>query len=283
MLQRGAININDKIGKYLPEYSHIDVTIFQLATHTSGLQADLDSSQIHSNEDFEKQIQSIKLETKPGEKVVYSDCGYILLGFILEKISGKTLDKLAEEEVFKPLGMKNSTFYPDIKKCAPTELTVERGLVRGKTHDEKAYYSNKIIGHAGLFTNVHDLTLFAQMILNNGLVNDEVYLKKEYIDLWFHKFATDEDNISRGIGWIAGNTPNSTGGVCSDDTILHLGFTGTTLIIDRTNNLGIVVLTNRVHPTRDNRKLVTGRKIITGCVYKILDREELWKKETLKK
>lgn len=282
-LQENKINLNTKIGEVLTEYSYLDINIYDLATHSSGLAADFDIKNIHCNDDVMKQLKDIRLEYKTGTNVVYSDKGFILLGMILEKIYGKTLDEIAKDEIFKPLGMNNSTYYPDKEKCAPTEITEERGIVWGKTHDEKGYYSNNILGHAGLFCNIEDVNKFVQMILNEGVVNGKVYIKKEYLDLWFTPLEKEQDGTIRSIGWILGNTPNITGGICSNETLIHTGFTGTSLVIDRINNIGIVVLSNRVHPTRENKKLITGRKLITQCVYENIMKNNVNGKNITKK
>lgn len=269
-LQEGRINLSDKLEKFLPQYSDLDINIYSLVTHTSGLPADFDIPNIHSNEDFLKQLNDMRKEYETGTDVVYSDKNFVLLGKVLEKVYGKSLDVIAEEKVFKPLDMKTATFHPKKENTAPTEYTKERGLVWGKTHDEKGYYSTDIIGHAGLFCSVEDVRKFTDMILNDGIVNDSVYLEKKYLDLWFTPCVTEYDGTVRSIGWIYGKSKNVTGDGVSDNTIFHTGFTGTSIVVDRDNKLGIILLTNRVHPTRENRKLIPNRHLIVDAV---LDKE----------
>lgn len=274
-LQQQRIYLDTKVKSILRRFSHFDITIYDLVTHSSGLPADFDIPNIHSDWDFEKQLTHLKQTAKVGEDVVYSDPGFVILGLVLEEIYNKPLDQIAKEEIFEPLGMKTATYHPIKDMCAPTELTQERGLVVGKTHDEKGYYSNRILGHAGLFCTIDDVNKFIKMVLNDGWVNNKVYLRKEYLNLWFTNMEMETDGTIRSMGWILGNTPNITGGVCSEETLLHTGFTGTSIIIDRLNNIGIAVLSNRVHPTRQNTKLIQGRQLITKLVYSNLSKKKV--------
>lgn len=265
-LQERKINLSDKLEKYLPEYEYLNVTIYDLATHSSGLPADLDTHAIHSNEELLKQLSEVKKTYETGTDIVYSDIGFILLGKALEKIYNKSLEELAIEKVFKPLDMNSSTFKPQREKTAPTELTKERGLVWGKAHDEKSYYSNSVLGHAGLFSTVDDIRKFTDMILNDGVVNGEVYLEKECLDLWFTPCLVGKDNIARSIGWIYGKCKCITGENVSENTISHTGFTGTSIVLDRDNKRSVILLSNRVHPARDNIKLIYDRHLLVDEV-----------------
>jgi len=271
-IQNSLVDLNDDISYYLPAYNYLGITVYDLVTHTSGLPADFDIPNIHSNTDFEKQLRNIELERNPGEKVVYSCVGYTLLGMVLESAYEGSLADIAKKEVFKPLGMINTTFSPEEMKCAPTEVTLERGIVRGRAHDEKAYYSSKPIGAAGAFSDALDLSKFISMVLNDGMVDGQEYLKKEIIDMWFTPCEYELDLSARSIGWIVGENASVTGTICSGDTISHTGYTGTSLVIDRLNNIGFVLLTNSVHPIRENRTLfIPMRKTIAEAVYKDME------------
>lgn len=266
MLQSGKIKLSDKMGLYLEDYAYLDITIYHLVTHSAGLKPSLDNRNIKSHDDFKKTLRNIKLDYTPGTKSIYSDIGFILLGMVIETVYNMNLDKIAEIEIFKPLSMKRATFYPNSEDAAPTEKTSGRGMVRGKVHDESAYYSNKILGHAGLFCDINDVSKFVKMILNDGKISNKVYLDKKYIDMLFHTEVIDIDGVSRSIGWVLGKT-NSTGDKVSKNTISHTGFTGTSIVIDRTKKIGIIVLSNRVHPTRENKLLVSKRKEIINSLY----------------
>ena len=266
MLQADKINLNDKIGKYLKEYDYLDITIYNLVTHSSGLKSGFSSLKIESKEEFILALKNIKLDYIPGTKCIYSDIGFVILGMVIEKIYNMKLDEIADIEVFKPLSMKRATFHPNVKNCAPTEQTIDRGLIRGIVHDETAFYSGRILGHAGLFCDINDACKFVKMILNDGMVSNKVYLEKKYIDMLFHPEVLDIDGVKRSIGWVVGKV-NSTGNSVSENTISHNGFTGTNIVIDRDNKIGIVVLSNRVHPTRENNLLLSRRKEIIGSIY----------------
>lgn len=273
-IQAGKMDINDKISKYL-DYD-FDITVYDLLTHQSGLQPDLDNQNMKSHQDFVDELKNIKLQYTPRSKCVYSCVGFIFLGMILEKVYNKPLDEIAKEEVFIPLEMKRATFKSDVTKSAPTELTINRGLVRGKVHDESAYYSEKALGNAGLFCDINDASKFVKMILNDGKVKNGIYLDKKYIDMLFDIKVRDLDGFGRSTGWLVGKN-NITGDKVSDNTISHTGFTGTSIVIDRDNNLGIIILSNRVHPTRDNRLLIDKRKEIISSVYENIKVKKLIK------
>lgn len=264
MLYKNKIKLNDKVCYYLNDFKYSEITILDLLTHTSGLPADSILKQIKNKEDLVYKIYTMDLEYEKGTKVLYSDIGFILLGLIIEKVYQKSLDEVAKEEVFIPLEMNDSCYKPiDKDRCAPTELTLERGLVKGTVHDEKADVLGGVAGHAGLFSTVSDVTKFCKMIQNNG--GD--YLPKEYVDLWFKPLKQDDDKEFRSIGWIVGDEENITGHLGGMDTIFHTGFTGTSIVINRELNVCCILLSNRVHPTRENRNLIRRRKEFSNICF----------------
>lgn len=267
LLQENKINLKDKVKKYLPNFKYENITIFHLLTHSSGLPADMDWKEINTRQELIDKIYSEDLIYSPGEDVIYSDLGFIFLGFIIERIYNKTLDKIAYEKIFVPLNMKDTSFNPkDKERCAPTEAT-NKEIVKGHVHDEKACMLGGVCGAAGLFSNIEDLIKFVKMILNDGKINDKQFIKKVYIDLWFKPLEKGKNNNIKSIGWGVGKG-NVTGSFCSDNTIFHTGFTGNTLIIDRDNKIGFIFLSNRIHPTRDNKLLIRKRKYISNYIFK---------------
>lgn len=270
MLYKNKIKLDDKVSYYLKEFKHKEIIILDLLTHTSGLPADSSLKEIKNKDDLISKIYHMDLEYEPGRKVIYSDIGFILLGLIIEKVYQKSLDEVAKEEVFIPLGMNDSCYNPEDKeRCAPTELTESRSLVKGFVHDEKADTLEGVAGHAGLFSTISDVTKFCKMIQDNG--GD--YLPKEYIDLWFKPLKPINDKEFRSIGWVVGKDENITGNLGSMDTISHTGFTGTSIVINRKSNICCVLLSNRVHPTRENKRLIISRKIFSNVCF-----EEVQKK-----
>ena len=206
-------------------------------------------------------------------KIVYSDVGFMLLGFIIEEITHEKLDDFVWKNISIPLEMFNTGYsrisHPtfDYKKAAATEIrndSLVQGLVRGKVHDERAYMLDGVAGHAGLFSCVKDLEHFIRMILDDGMYNGKRFLSKASIDLMFTPQVKETSGVNlltttRGLGWIVGGDYPGCGELASKETIHHTGFTGTNIFIDRINKIGFTLLTNRVHPTRDNTKIIPFR------------------------
>ena len=264
---QGRIGLGDKLSKYLDRFKYDDITIFDLLTHTSGLPADLPVLSITTRDDILNQVYATDKGYVTGKKVVYSDLGYILLGEMISKIYGKPLEEVAKEEIFDPLEMTSTCFNPiDKESCAPTEVTEGRGVIKGVVHDEKAFSLGGAAGNAGVFSNAKDLSNFLRMVLNDGVYNGKEFLPKEIIDLWFLPVVYENDaSRMRSLCWIVGNNDLVVKG--QQNVISFNGFTGPSLMIDRENKLGIALLTNRVHPTRDNRQISRERPIITDEVY----------------
>lgn len=268
MIDKGLISLSDKANKYNKDIKYDDITIYHLLTHTSGLPADIDSKEIMSPQEIKKLIYSLDKKYETGKQFLYSDIGYIMLGDIISNIYNKPLDLIANEEIFIPLNMTDTSYNPlQIDRCAPTELTKDRGLVKGNVHDEKAYSLNGVAGHAGVFSTAKDLSNFAQMVLNNGIYNNARFLSSNLIDEWFKPLVLDDDEY-RSYSYIYGS--NSLVIKEGENVISFNGFTGPSISIDRDNNIGIVLMTNRVHPTRDNRQISKARANISHEVYKQL-------------
>lgn len=274
LIEKNVLNIDDKVSKFLPRFKYDDITIYDVLTHTSGLPADYRTKDIITYDEALGKLFSSDKETEKGV-FVYSDLDYILLGLIIEKVCNKKLDIVFEEEVAIPLEMSSTGFKPKNKKnVAPTEITKNRGLVCGFVHDEKAFSMNGVAGHAGLFSNVNDLTNFCKMILNDGIYNGKKYLEKNTIDIWFHPLV-DNDQFKRSFSWFVGDNPNVIEG---ENSISFSGFTGPSISIDREKNVAIVLLANRVHPTRDNSLIKYLRGEISSNIYKCLEKDFLIKK-----
>lgn len=265
LLEEGKLRLYDAVIKYIPQFKHDNITLWDLLTHTSGLPAGIaGSNEAKSKEELLEKMFSLELKYEKNTKIVYSDVGFILLGMVVEKISGLTLDLFAEKYIFEPLEMTNSHFNPKNKElCAPTEIRGEI-VTRGEVHDEKALILGGVAGHAGLFSTVDDISKFIKMILHDGKYKNIQFLSKATIDLLFVPQVRETQGVSlvneqRGLGWIVRGSFCSAGDLASEETILHTGFTGTNIFIDRINKVGFSLLTNRVHPTRDNVKIIPFR------------------------
>lgn len=269
LIEQGKIRLYDPVCTYLPNFMHKHVTIFDLLTHTSGLPADVRrANKLASKEEALEKIFGAELTYDKNTKIVYSDIGFILLGLLVESVSGKTLDNFAKEYIFNPLEMTSTTYNPtDFLRCAPTEERndeVVKGMLRGKVHDEKAYILGGVAGHAGVFSCVKDVKNFLEMLLNDGEFKGKRILSKAVVDMLFVPQVRVQNGISmdydqRGLGWIVKGSYSSAGDLASPNTILHTGFTGTNVFVDRDNKVAFSLLTNRVHPTRNNTKIISFR------------------------
>lgn len=269
LLEQGKLRLYDAVSTYLPRFRFKNITVWDLVTHTSGLKADvIAANKIRSKDELLNQIYNSDLVYPTNSKIVYSDIGFMLLGFIIEEVSGMSLAEFAKANIFEPLDMIDTTYNPeDLDRCAPTEMRDDelyKGYLRGKVHDEKAFILDGIAGHAGVFSTVKDLSNFIKMILNDGVYNGKRFLSKASVDLLFTPQVEEQNGISlnneiRTIGWILGGSWPSCGDLASKETIHHTGYTGTNIFIDRKNKIGFTMLTNRVHPTRDNIKIIAFR------------------------
>ena len=276
LVEDGKVRLYDPVQVYLPRFKHDDILVWDLMTHSSGLPADVSrAAKIASKEEALDKIYSAEKTYDKNEKIVYSDIGYMLLGFLIESVTSKSLDIVAQEMIFDPLNMKDSGYFPkDITRVAPTEFRHEEvfdGLLRGKVHDEKAYILGGPAGHAGLFSTVKDVSHFLTMFLQDGMYQGKQFFSKATIDLLFRAQVEVKNKISldtekRGLGWIVQGNYSSASDLASPETILHTGFTGTNIFIDRKNKIAFCMLSNRVHPTRDNIKIIRFRPKVGNFV-----------------
>ena len=268
-----TIKFETKLKSILPEFKYDDVTIYDILVHRSGLGPSVDMKD--KKQDKETLInEMLKLEKsyKTGTDIVYSDIGYILLGLGLEKVFNKPLDKISKEMIFDPLKMNNTMFNPKNKeKCAPTEYIdqTKTSVYTGVVHDWKARLMDGVAGHAGVFTDASDIGNYIQMVLNKGNFEGKQFISEELIDLWFKNLVHEtKANRNRSLCWITGFNKFIINGI-DENTISFHGFSGPSISIDRTNNIGIGILSNSVHPIRENKdKLNFYRPLITEEVYK---------------
>ena len=242
-------------------------------THTSGLPADIKLDLSADKETIRRKIYYCDSIYEKNTKVLYSDIGFILLGFIIEEIVGKPLDIVSKEFIFTPLNMDDTSYLPDSKlvdRCAPTENSPHfRKILRGEVHDRKAYLMGGVSGHAGIFSDINDMSKFARMILNGGEYNKKRILSEKSVESLF-KRQTPIGEINRGLGYLTFDVRSPFSTMNSSESIFHTGFTGTSLLIDKGNKISIIVLSNRVHPTRENIKIIEERKKIHEKIMKIL-------------
>ena len=239
------------------------MTVEQLLLHTSGLPSWKPLYETcKSYRELLKAILETPLEAEPGSLYRYSDLGFILLGELAAKTGGKPLAALEEELVFRPLGMKNTLRNPPAsrkKRIAPTELDKEtKEYIHGKVHDENARAGEGITGHAGLFSTSSDLSRLARELLL-ALKGKSRRLDRKVIEN-FIRCKNSPGGSSRALGWDTPSKKSSVGELASRNSFGHTGFTGTSIWIDPENDLYIILLSNRVHPTRQNRKISNVRR-----------------------
>ena len=258
--EQGLLDLDRTVASYLPEFNAPDkaaITVRMLITHRGGLEAFAALYRdTKGREEYLTKINERPLKSTPGTATVYSDWDLILMQLIIERLTGKSLDQFTTERVFAPLGMTSTMFNPDsaqfFNRVAPTEIdSVRGGLVRGKVHDENANAMGGVSGHAGLFSSVSDLTVFAQMLLNGGEYNGVRIVKPSTLARWT---APQSGTSSRALGWDTPSKGSSSGRFFSARSFGHTGFTGTSIWMDPERGLFVILLTNRVNPSRDNTR-----------------------------
>jgi CubicO group peptidase (beta-lactamase class C family) len=273
LVEQGKVALDAPLQEYLAEWvgpNKDRVTVRHLLTHTSGLPAFKPyDQQTHDPDSLAKLMFSTALDTVPGARMVYSDIGAYMLGRLVERLCGQTLDACARTRVFEPLGMTETMFRPPaslLARIAPTEVdSLRGGLVRGKVHDERAYYLGGVSAHAGLFSTAHDLARFARMYLNGGTLDNARILTPATIRLF-----TTRQVSNRALGWQKPDSSNSAGHRMSADAFGHTGFTGTSIWIDPQRDVFVILLSNRVNPTRANTRINQVRVALADSVMSVI-------------
>jgi beta-glucosidase-like glycosyl hydrolase/CubicO group peptidase (beta-lactamase class C family) len=258
--EQSKLLLDIPVSAYLPKFKGADkdsITLRHLLTHSSGVHwwADL-WTQASNPEEALDYIYQLPLDYAPGDSMIYSDLGLILVGKILETVTGETIAELSQNLVFEPMGMQNTGFNPEkilLNRIAPTEIggNLNRGLIHGDVHDENAHFFNGVSTHAGLFSNAEDLAALAQMLLNGGIYRHHRFLSPQTVEYWTARQRMPESSI-RALGWVTpADEGSSSGDYFASGSFGHTGFTGTSIWIDPHRQIAIILLTNRVHPTRE--------------------------------
>lgn len=273
LYDEGLLDLDKKVIEYLPEFNNNGkdkITVRNLLLHNSGLIAFIEYyRKLSTKEEVIDAIMNAELDYPTGSKYVYSDLGMITLQQIIEKLAGKGLDEYLEEKLFKPMGMNRTMYNPSEEfwyDVLPTEVDDywRMTTVKAKVHDENAYLLGGVAGHAGLFSTAEDLSKFMQMMLNKGVYKGKRYFKESTVETWTTK---QTDQSTRGLGWDTKSEENSSfGTLFSMNSFGHTGFTGTSVWADKDNGVYVVLLTNRVYPTRDNREIVRFRPKVTDAI-----------------
>jgi CubicO group peptidase (beta-lactamase class C family) len=272
------VDLDAPVQRYIPEFTGPNkerVTVRHLLTHSSGLPAWRPLyKETWSPTEARALAIATALDTLPGVRMVYSDLGAIILGQIVERVSGETLDGYLARHVFGPLRMTSTRYHPGpdlLPRVAPTEYDPWRQRkIRGDVHDENAYALGGVSAHAGLFSSGHDVARLTRMYLNGGTLDGVRLVSPETI----RRFTTVQDSSlsNRALGWETPNGTNSAGHLMSHSAFGHTGFTGTSIWVDPSRDLFVILLTNRVNPTRMNLRIGAVRTELADVVVRVLDR-----------
>lgn len=267
LLESGVWRLDDPVHRFWPQFT-LPVTLRHLLTHTSGLAAwQPIYADGHGPEAYRRALQSLRLTHEPGERVIYSCLGFLVLTELIERITGQPLNRYADERIFGPLGMEESTFRPkDPGRCAATEVDPKSGEpLLGIVHDENARFRGGVSGNAGMFATAHDLGLFCRAMLQGGQLEGVQLLAPRTVAV-----ATSDHTPhlteSRGLGWAVHAGRSQSADLFSRVAFGHTGFTGTSVWLDPTTHLFVVLLTNRVHPTRENESIHRLRAVFHNAV-----------------
>ncbi|MCU0914599.1 MAG: beta-lactamase family protein [Planctomycetes bacterium] len=255
LIDRGRLDPNDLVAKYLPEFAcngKENVRLRHLLTHTSGLPAYTDANSLKSlygspcPDRVVERICSLRAQSEPGEKFRYSCLGYITLAQIIRTVTGHGIDDFARANVFAPLGMRRTRFHPPDswrQRIAGTEI-VEGALLQGTVHDPLARLMAGTSGNAGLFSTAADLSLYCRMLLNQGTWKGKRILSPAAVALLTtaqsHGRAYGFD-VTSSYAWVKG--PHA-----GPKAFCHTGYTGTSLVCDPASGTYLILLTNSVHP-----------------------------------
>lgn len=273
LVDEGRLELDKPVQDFLPRFQgegKEQVTVRHLLTHSAGIDwwAPL-YEELEGQDAYVERIQAMPLVYEPGTKSLYSDLGIILLSEILERVAGEELEAFVRRRVFEPLGMKATMYRPAAElrqRIAPTERDPWRGrVVHGEVHDENAFALGGVAPHAGLFGTAGDLARFAQMILNGGVFEHHRIVSRETVERFTRLAGVPES--TRALGWDTKSPEGSSAGdLFSPNSFGHTGFTGTSLWIDPERELFVILLTNRVHPTRENQLIREARPAVADAV-----------------
>jgi serine-type D-Ala-D-Ala carboxypeptidase len=269
LCERGQLRLTDRVSDYVPNFRCFkkpdstwaeNARIWHLLTHTSGLpayaNADTAATKLGrtcSTAALAEYIGNLPKYNAPGEVYRYSCLGFITLAAIIEKVTGKNVHLFSQENIFKPLQMRNTTYVPQgplLKLCVPTEVVHGKPWI-GVVHDPLARLQSGISGNAGLFSTVDNLARYCQMMLNGGILDGVRILSPVTVNRMIHIPKTEAE-AKRGYGWVVKDGQSWVGGdLLPDLGYGHTGYTGTSIWLDPTTQTFVIILTNRVHPLDD--------------------------------
>ena len=270
LVEAGRVDLDAPAWTYLPGFGRVGkraITVRHLLTHTSGLPAIRHFyKRLQGQSEIVDAVERTRPVGRPGAQVVYSDLGFIALGALVAAVTGEALDAYTNTHIVRPLDMHDTLYRPPPSlrpRIAATEDQPLRGLVWGEVHDENAQAMGGVSGHAGLFGTAPDLGVFCSMLLDGGSHGAVRIVQPATLQEMF-TVQTGLLTPSHGLGWRC-NEPSFMGTLASPRTFGHTGFTGTSIVLDLERRLSVILLTNRVHPTRHGPDLAPVRAAVANA------------------
>jgi CubicO group peptidase (beta-lactamase class C family) len=277
LVEQGKLSLSDKVARHWPAFAANKkdaVTIEQLLLHTSGLTADNPVGDYKDGKSKAlERIAELSLDAEPGRRFRYSDVGYIVLGQIVERISGESIDVFARKRIFEPLKMTSTGYKPSetLKdRCAPTAQRSGAWLI-GEVHDPRAALLDGVAGHAGLFGSADNLARFSRMLLRGGELDGQRILAASTVRRFTEPHAVPGGQ--RSLGWDVDTAYSAERGDLfpRGKGFGHTGFTGTSIWIDTPSQTAIIILTNRVHIGEKAQVTKLRREIATIVAMAVMD------------
>ncbi len=283
LVEMNALALTNSLGALLPDFKNSEkegITVKQLLSHTSGLPDYRPYYETLCNLSFEQRKMAQRemlvkeaLENSPGKKTIYSDLGFMILSWIVEHVTDLRLDRFVEKEIYHPYGLKN-LFFPGLNSAedngrefaATEDCPWRKTVLNSVVHDDNAFVVGGVDGHAGLFGTADDLnTLLSHLLSEYHGTSDQYLFRKETL----HTFFKPQEGGDRTLGFDTPSVENSSSGhYFSKKTVGHLGYTGTSFWMDLEKSVIIILLTNRVHPSRENEKIRAFRPTIHDAIMK---------------
>jgi uncharacterized protein YbbC (DUF1343 family)/CubicO group peptidase (beta-lactamase class C family) len=253
LLERGAISLDAPVGRYLSEFKKpqfAQVTIQRLLTHSAGFPAIPPPGVVQASmAETMRNVARLSFDYAPGSGTQYSDISFILLGEVVRRVSGQPLDRYLDRTVFKPLGLQDTAFRPPAAwrpRIAPTEWANGQMLV-GEVHDPRARLLGGVAGHAGIFSTAADIARICRMLVDGGVLEGRRFFKADTIQTMWTRTA--DGSGSRALGWdVSSVYARAMLPFFPPESVIHTGFTGTSVLIEPQSGVYLIVLTNRVHP-----------------------------------
>ena len=283
LVQQGKLELDAPASRYVPAFvgpGKNRVTLRLLLTHSSGLPAWRPLYvETTTRASAMALVDTTPLVSEPGRVTVYSDLGAIVLTQAVEAVTGERIDTFLDHRLFAPLGMRSTRYLPPYDwrdRVAPTERSADGTIIRGTVHDENAWRLGGVSGHAGLFSTAGDLAIFAAWLLDQWagrpVPDDSIpTLPPDLVRAWTRR-QDPAHGSSRALGWDTPTDGSSSGTKLSPSAFGHTGFTGTSIWLDPEKDLFIILLTNRVHPSRENSQIMRVRPRVANLVVDALVR-----------